>query len=341
MINEKGGITVKGEKYRIELVLEDGKSTIDGVAAAANRLVFDKGVKFIIGPAAFFGPASVPITNQNKVLSVGTYCMNQPGEIDKTTPYVFLGYNGSVGNCLAGIKFYRKNYPKVKKVAFVLPDDGGIPHVLPIVKRLLADNGMSIAGETVGYPNEAADFNPVAAKINAIKDADGIYQMNGLPPHLAGIVKGLRNLGNKKPYVATVGSRLEDIVGIVGKDAAQELSDCGSAAPIDPANTPLMNELGKRITAKYGKNEPLFFQGADCLWVLAQAIEAAQSLDPTVVRAKWETMDKVETFQGTGRMCGDETYGLHHHAVAHPLPFQTVKGGKVVNAGLIDPGVIP
>ena len=72
-----------------------------------------------------------------------------------------------------------------------------------------------------------------------------------------------------------------------------------------------------------------------------QAIEAAQSLDPTVVKAKWETMDKVETFQGTGRMCGDETYGLKHHAVSHPQPFQMMKDGKVVNAGLVDPGVIP
>lgn len=55
MINEKGGINIKGEKYKVELVLEDGKSTLDGVTVAANRLVFDDGVKFIVGPAAFLG----------------------------------------------------------------------------------------------------------------------------------------------------------------------------------------------------------------------------------------------------------------------------------------------
>ncbi len=42
MINDKGGITIDNQKYLVELVIEDGKSTFDGVAAAANRLVYDK-----------------------------------------------------------------------------------------------------------------------------------------------------------------------------------------------------------------------------------------------------------------------------------------------------------
>ena len=37
MINERGGVTVQGQKYNIELVGEDGKSTLDGNTAAANK----------------------------------------------------------------------------------------------------------------------------------------------------------------------------------------------------------------------------------------------------------------------------------------------------------------
>jgi len=133
---------------------------------------------------------------------------------------------------------------------------------------------------------------------------------------------------------------LDDVVAVAGKEAAKDVFMCG-ATPIDPGNTALMNEMGKRITAKYGKNESIYLQGADALWVLVQAIEAAQSLDPTVVKAKWETMDKVKTFQGMGRMGGDESYGIKNHAVSHPQPFQMMKDGKVVNAGLVDPGKIP
>ena len=36
-INEKGGITVKGQKYKIEVVIEDCKSTLDGVTARGDK----------------------------------------------------------------------------------------------------------------------------------------------------------------------------------------------------------------------------------------------------------------------------------------------------------------
>ena len=340
LINERGGVNVKGEKYQIELILEDGKSTLDGVASATNRLVFEKGVKFIVGPAAFFSAAVAPITNPNKVINVLAFCTNQPYELDKNTPYAFVGYNSSVGEALATIIFLKKQYPEVKKLAFVTPDDGAIPYLTPIVKRLFAENGMSMVGDPIGYSNEATDFNPIAAKINAVKEADGIFHLNGIAPQIASIVKGLRNLGNKKPYAGIIPSVLDDVVAIAGKDATKDVFMCG-ATPLDPGNTPLMNEMGKRITTKYGKNESIYLQGANSLWVLVQAIEAAQSLDPTVVKDKWETLEEVETFQGTGRMCGDETYGIKHHAVSHPQPFQMLKDGKVINAGLVDPGVIP
>ncbi len=340
LINEKGGLNIKGEKYQIELVLEDGKSTLDGVTTATNRLVFDKKVKFIVGPAAFFTAAVTPITTPNKVINVGSFNTTQPGECDKNTPYSFVGYNSSVGEALASIKFFRKYYPNVKKLVFVSPDDGAIPYLAPITKRLFADHGLTMVGEPIGYSNEATDFNPIAAKINALKDADGVFQLNGIAPHIAGIVKGLRNLGNRKPYGGVIPSRLDDVVAVAGAESAKDVFMCG-ATPDDPGNTALMNEMGKRIGAKYGKGESIYLQGATAFWVLTQAIEAAQSIDPTAVKAKWETMDKVETFQGPGRMCGDETFGLKHHVVSHPQPFQIMKGGKVVNAGLLDPGVIP
>lgn len=65
MINEQG-IMIKDKRYEIELLEEDIKSTFDGVSAAVNSLVYDKGVKFMIGPSAFFNPAASPITNQDR-----------------------------------------------------------------------------------------------------------------------------------------------------------------------------------------------------------------------------------------------------------------------------------
>jgi len=49
----------------------------------------------------------------------------------------------------------------------------------------------------------------------------------------------------------------------------------------------------------------------------------------------------VDTLFGPGRMCGDITYGIKHHAVAHPEPVQVSKEGKSISGGLIDIGLIP
>jgi methionine-rich copper-binding protein CopC len=45
MMNERGGLTIKGEKYIIKPVVEDTKNTAEGAVAAANRLVYDKKLK--------------------------------------------------------------------------------------------------------------------------------------------------------------------------------------------------------------------------------------------------------------------------------------------------------
>jgi branched-chain amino acid transport system substrate-binding protein len=340
IINEKGGITIKGEKYQIELILEDGKSSLDGITAAANRLVYDKKVKFIIGPAAFFNSAAAPITNPNKVITVMSFATNQPGEMDKSTPYTFAGFNASVGEALASINFIKKHLPKVKKLVLVIPDDGAIPYLTPILKKYFATHGFSMVGDTIGYANETVDFNPIAAKINALKGADAVFHQNGIGPQLGNIVKGLRDLGNRMPYVAVIPSDLSESVTIAGKEACKDVYCCAVSVN-DPGNPPVMNEICKRTIAKYGPGTSLFLQLANALWSLKEAITAAQSLDPTLVKAKWESMSKIDTLFGPGTMGGEQTYGIKNHAVAHPQPFQGLKDGMVVPIGFYDPGVIP
>jgi branched-chain amino acid transport system substrate-binding protein len=340
MINEKGGITVKGEKYQVEVIIEDAKSTLDGVTAAANRLVFDKGVKLILGPAGFFSAASSPVTTPNNVLNIISFSTGQPGELDKTTPYTFQAYDGTMASFIAGVNYIKKHNPKVKKVAIVTADDGSAQYLKPVFQKALESVGMSMAGDLVLFPNETQDFSPIAAKLNAIKDADAIGVGLGMPNHVGSIVKGLRELGNKKLLFMGVVCPFSVVAKIAGAEAANNVL-INSITPNDPANPKLMNDISKRLIAKYGPDTPVYLQSANSLWVLKQVIEAAQSVEPDAIKAKWETMSKVETFFGPGVMCGDATTGTKHHVVTHPLPFQTMKNGKVVSAGFSGEVVLP
>jgi branched-chain amino acid transport system substrate-binding protein len=338
MINDRGGIDVNGTKYMIDPIVEDCKSTMDGVTAAATRLVHDKGVKFIVGPSAFFSPAAAPVTDPAGVIRVSTWCCNTPGECDATTPYSFV-VDGNVLYNMAAMKYMKQAYPNVKKIVYIIPDDGTEPFVTPIVTKLLEKEGFSIVGDPVMYPNELQDFSPIVTKINGVKEADAIYQVIGITPHVAAIAKGLYESGNKKPYVTGLPTPLAEVVAVAGPQASEGVSNV-SVIGGDPGNTALLNEIFDRERAKYDQDYVIQVAGANSLWALKCAIEAAKSIDPVKVKEAWEKMDKLETVYGMGIVGGEQTYGIRH-VVSHPLSISVVKGGKVVSGGWIDSGAIP
>jgi branched-chain amino acid transport system substrate-binding protein len=338
MINEKGGVTIKGQRYDVEIVTEDTKSTFDGCTAGANRLVFDKKVKFVLGPGMFFGPAAAPVFNPNKVLYVLAYATTQPGALGAEYPYGFLGNNASVGFAIVAIKAMKKEFPNVKKVALMMPDDGSAPYLVPALKRVHAQYGITMVGDVVLYPNEMQDFSPIAAKLDAMKDADAIQHAMGIPSHVGGIIKVLRELGNNKPYIGPPGVNGTDVATIAGASNATNMT-CTAMTPLDPSNPPLMNELLRKRTSdpktRYMANLP------NLLYILTNVMKAADSIDPDVVKAKWEKLDFVDTIAGKGYIGGDLTYGIKHHTVGYPFPYQRVQDGKVVSSQWVEVGVIP
>lgn len=336
MINDRGGLTIQGEKYLIELVGEDGKSTLDGITAGANRLAYDHQVKFVVGPTGFFSTGSSPVFEQNRILHVSGYVSNQPGELDSSTPYGFLAFNASIGTTIGALKAMKKEYPNVKKLAIVTPDDGAIPYLIPLAKDLMAEKGYTVVGDAVAFPNEMEDFSPIAAKLNAIKETDAVFVLNGSPVAVGMIAKGLRSLGNNKPVIYQGLSSCKDILAIAGKEAANDIITMG-LTPLAKGNPPLMDEIYKRS----GNKEPIFLFNPNGLWVLAQVIQKANSLDPAKVKETWESMDTVECLFGTGIFSGDKTYGLKRHALGHPLPYQKLVNGEVIYGGWIDVGPIP
>lgn len=339
LINDRGGITINGQNYKVEMVVEDCKSTMDGVTAAANRLIYDKGINFIIGPSAFYTSAATPVTEPAKVLVVPTWNCNTPGELSGDTQYVFA-VDGNLAANIAAAKFLKQAYPDVEKIATILPDDGTGPFVEPMIRELLAAQGITVVGETIMYPNEMQDFSPIVAQINQLEGIDAVYHMIGVNPHVAAIVKGLRGGGNYLPYVTGLPTPVIEIALISGIESAENVSSV-CAADGDPGNTPLMTDLFSREKTAYGEDYICKVAGVNSLWVLKEVMEAAQSLDPTVVKEKWESMDEVETMYGTGTVSGDETYGIKHHFVAHPQPIHRIKDGKVVHGGWIDIGALP
>jgi hypothetical protein len=232
----------------------------------------------------------------------------------------------------------KKEFPSVKKVALLTPDDGSVPYIIPAVKRVLTLNGYTMVGEPVAYPNEIQDCSPIAARLDAIKDADAIQHVMGIPSQAGNILKALRELGNTKPYIGPPGVSGADIATIAGASSATNLT-CTAYTLNDPSNPPLMNELLRRRT---GGPKPRFMGDyPNLLYILVNMMKAADSLDNEAVKAKWEKSNTVETIFGTGIVSGDMTYGIKHHAVGYPVSYQRVVDGKVVSTKWVDVGAIP
>jgi branched-chain amino acid transport system substrate-binding protein len=326
IINEKGGITIQGQKYNIQLVEEDSKSSADGAVAAANKLIFDDQVKFVIGGLAFELPPIAPIFTQNKVFHITGYNSLNPDEVNSNTPYSFVGVN-SAAQCMAIYAYaFKKEFPNAKTVGLIFADDGSAPFMIPVIKKMLASQGITIVNENnpILYPNDMTDFSPIAAKANAIK-ADGIMQISGVTTAVASILKGIRDLGNMVPYGALTGipdlSVVLEVVGLAGSTNFLDVSTIGK----HPNNPPLYAELLARAPGV-----DAFTTAATDLDVLIKIIQKANSLDPDVVKATWESTDSVDSVTGKVLFCGDETFGLKHHALSAPYPYQMLMNGEII-----------
>ncbi|MBI4776703.1 MAG: ABC transporter substrate-binding protein [Deltaproteobacteria bacterium] len=332
-VNEKGGITVDNQKYMVKLVVEDTKSTATGTVAAATKLVFDDKVKFILGTVVpYMVEAGGTVTEPAEVLRVLAYNCAMPSEYGPKTPYTFLGQDASVEGAIASLTYLVESHPEVKSVVFIIPDDGSIPYLGKVVKQLAEERGLTVKGEVIGWTHDTVDFTPIAAKATA-RDPDAIHMTNGWPGPLGSILKAAREAGYTKPIVS-FHNPAPDVKMVAGEAASTNFITNGIIYD-DPGNPPMIKELGDRFVKKYGNAFYYHYWGFNLLYHLAQAIEAADSIDPKVVKTKWETMDTIDTVYGPGRMCGEKTYGFKH-TVCHPVAIQVLDEGKVTQVKWVD-----
>ena len=332
MINDEGGIKVGDTAYMIELVEEDGKSTMDGNTAAATKLVLDEKVQFVIGTAGPFNVATTPIFEQAKVLHVASYNALAPGEMDSTTTYEFLGLD-PIAQQDMNLKALKQLYPDVKTVCMAT-EDSSYPYLEKGFLALFEKNGFTPSGDTILFSTQAEDYSGIVTKIKS-QNPDALWLPISIPPTQGAIIKGLRTLGWNGPIVWSNYAPMT--LGLVGPEAANNLINTLSVDYQKNDNPPLIDKimsLGDPTTQWFG-------MAPNGLYMLKNAIEAAQSIDPAAVRDKWETLDSIPTVYGEGYPSGNELYGLHNHAWAYPCAVVQIMNGELIYKGWIKPDPTP
>jgi branched-chain amino acid transport system substrate-binding protein len=324
-INDNGGITVNGVKYKIKLLSVDAKSSPQGMAAAVTKLVEKEGVKFIIGGVnPVMNTAASSITEPAGVLRLSNYTCATPEESGPQFPLTFF-MNSNVQGARPMLTWLKKTHPGVKKIALSHPGDGGgenrRKHLEPIANEL----GMTIvfSGE---WPGETMDFTPFIKKA-LDKGPDAFVFTDAWAYHVGSQIKALRALGFKGPAISTDSEIVAEVLEVSGP----KLTEGYAAASWDmksPEMKPVFKNDFLKYTSKAGKSNAWLAWGWNTMWVLAQAIEQAQSLDPKVVADYIRGNAKnIQTLFGPAIISGEKTLGAKA-AVCAPQAIFVVKDGK-------------
>lgn len=333
-INDNGGIDVAGQKYKIQLIVEDNKSTPEGSVAAANKLIYKDEVKFLIGPAVPpMGMAMANISEEAKIVRVLSVGVGTPGELNPQTAYTFCPMS-TVSMIGPVYDYLLEAYPAAKKIALVCPEEPSGLYWMETSKKWAEKNGLTVVfAET--YPVGTQDFFPLCTRLWDTKP-DAIELGLGPEPWKAGIIKGVRQLGFTGPLFS--GDTLEPnvITALAGKDAVYNMfTVCLNPTSNDYSS--VAQEIKKRVDAKYpGVYQDRHTGGWSALWMLTEAIEKAQSLDPIKVKDTFQNMTGFDTIFGTANMGGLKTFGINNVVMA-PRPLIKVDNGTITDIKIVTP----
>jgi len=285
-INEKGGIKVGGQTYKLTLNLLDNQSDVNlGVRQYVQLVTRDK-VNFLLGPFS-----SNDALDDSSVAEKYEVPMVQGG--GASSQIFARGYKYIFGTLPPADDYYRSTIdmlgkldPKVQTVALVAADDSFDVSVAKGTRKLIEKAGLKLVVDQQ-YRENSGDFSSILSLIKSAQP-DAIL-WSGHEPEALNFIRQAKSLdANPKYFYAfTVGVPTADFRRALGKDAdyafgmtpwlpSEHLKDqwFGDAA-----------QFAKLYKEKYGYDPDYHAaSGAADVETFAKAIEAAGTLDPKKVR---------------------------------------------------------
>ena len=316
--DRQGGITVKGQKYKFEMIYADDKYTVAGGRAAGEKLIYGDQVDFLTGsigaePISGWAPLAL---KEKKLAVIGGPSWNPKPE----WPTIFRVTSSDDERAEALCRLMKENF-QCKSVLYVLTDD--------LVGKIAKENALkhekSRGLEVKGYlmvPPNTTDFYPFLTK--ALKTNPDYLHCKMPPGSVALVIKQSRELGYKGHigYPTGMPSGLEKWQAIAGMEASK-----GFLALTTPLEeyTPLGIEgdaLIKEICPTHGLGDIAYSMQPH---ILMMAIEKAQSLEPDQILKTLRTEEFHSYVKAALKASGEKTFGIKNH-MSVPIYFSQITG---------------
>jgi branched-chain amino acid transport system substrate-binding protein len=331
--NAKGGLTVQGTTYNIELITYDESFTTDGGKAAAERWVNQDGVKHVL--SAVGGPAvlgEISVTDPAGVMLVSGAAINP--FIGPDTKYTMRGI--SYVTSIIKWRYALEKYPEIKTIVHLGIDDQ-LGHAEGDVLDIIAGAMGLTVTKHIYFPDTTTDFSSIAASALAL-DPD-IIDMDGIqaPGVLGRLTKALYQAGWTGPKIA---QELDPIVDIdAGGAEAMEGFITVFADTTQLEDVPAIAANVKAVyTAKYTDWIPSTAKWIDSFYLWVNAVQKADSLDPAEIQAALAEGMTYEGFLGPYMLIKRPDMGVTRYCdVLSQTAVGEVQGGKVVPVKVFSP----
>jgi branched-chain amino acid transport system substrate-binding protein len=277
-INSNGGLTIGDKKYKLDLLIYDSKANNETAQAAAERLISQDNVKFMMGDDTVVSWCNT--AEQSKVVTLAC----TPSELiyNPKFQYVFQGMTGADTNAPELWGRFAKDHPNLKTCLGVFPDDQ-TGHIYGGLAQKLANTfGPKMTeSDTVWYPREQTDFSAVGTKVKNI-NPDCLVALAGGPIQDNLVYKSAYQAGWKGQQFTYGTISTEVLVQVLPVDAMEGMILGAFAVELDNP-PPAAKEFRDAYIAKNGKWDGPELVQASAWWMLTDALQAAKSIDANKV----------------------------------------------------------
>ncbi len=322
--NEKGGISVGGQKYTLQVVVYDDKAMGSEGVLGAQSLINEHKVPYI---QCFWGDVTKairPITTEAKIT---TFHTGRTPVIEPKWPYLFHTNTSAIQEAEAFYPVVFKENPSANTVCMLAPDDDAGRSWIPVFEEAYKKYGKKVLTKRFHDP-KATDFYPDLTAILAMKP-DIIDYATGPVGTYALILKQAYELGFKGINVCETLSEVEIAAKIAGKKAIEGVWCYGVKwdDPLVRKFQPGQAWVRERYIKKWG--EPWITYSTTGAWSLDTYIRgliAADSFDPDKLAKTIENLNYESRF-GKFSFGGLKKFGIKHMIQAYSFVGK-VKDGK-------------
>lgn len=321
-LEKAGGLTVKGKKYKLEMIPYDDKFNAAEGSKAATRLVQVDKVKFIIGSIGSASIASLqPITEKAQVITIGNgYAKSLLGP-QHPWYWRIIGTNLETSGPMINYLTKEKN---IKKVAIISTNDESGVAVGEVDRDFWKKAGV----EVVYYEYFDRTLKDFYSHLNRILPLGVDAIDTGAAPSgtEALFIKQARELGFKKPIVSGANPDTTAMLGIAGTAALEETYYAMAIDSLDPKYKDFIARWEKKVGREFTYAGPLMWYGA--AEILIMGIKKAQTVTDTVaIQKALDGLGIFNTINGKSYFGGKETYGVDRQLIM-PVFVKKVAGGK-------------